>query len=91
MDKAIAIAEQAIAFLESIEGAERTQGIRAAANLRDTLSKVAANREAALSELQYGLSGKAVLDWQWSTETFARLDVLCSEYYVQWAKGHAAT
>ena len=91
MDKTIAIAEQAIAFLKSIEGAEKAQGIQAAANLESALSKLAANREAALSELQYGLSAKGVLDWQWSVETLVKLEAFCTEYYSHWAKSRVAT
>ena len=91
MKNPIGVAEQAIAFLESLEGDEKEQGLQAARNLRSALSKVAANREAALSELQYGLSGKGVLDWQWSGTTHAKLDALCSEYYQQWANNRGVT
>lgn len=91
MKNPIGVAEQAIAFLESLEGDEEEQGLQAARNLRSALSKVAANREAALSALQYGLSGKGVLDWQWSETTYATLDALCSEYYEQWANNRGAT
>ena len=87
----IGVAEQAIAFLESLEGNEKEQGTQAARILRSALSKVSANREAALSELQYGLSGKGVLDWQWRASTYTKLDVLCSEYYQQWANDRGVT
>ncbi len=91
MDRTIAIAKQTIAFLKSIEGAEKAQGIQAAANLQSALSKVAANHEGALSELQYGMSGKGVLDWQWSAETLVKLEALCNEYCIHWAKNRVAT
>ena len=91
MKNPIAVAEQAIVFLESLEGAEKEQGVQAARNLRSALAKVAENHDGALSELQYGLSGKGVLDWQWSASTYARLDNFCSEYYRQWANSPSVT
>ena len=85
MKDSIAVAKQAIAFLESLEGGEKDQGLLAARNLQSALSKVTDNPEAALTELQYGLSAKGVLDWQWQPVTYAKLAALCTEYYRQWS------
>ena len=83
MKDPIAVAKQIIDLLESLEDEEKDQGLLAARNLRDALSKVSEDRESALGELQYGLSAKGVLDWQWRPATYAKLDALCSECYRQ--------
>jgi len=91
MSDVIAIAEKAIAFLESLEGDESEQGLQAAQNLRSSLAKVVSDRDSALIELQYGLSWKGVLDWRWSKTTSEKLVTLCSEFSQAWLSSHKGT
>ena len=82
MNNPLAVAERVIIFLEALAEPEKEQGAEAAKIIRHSISKLAADREAALTSLQYDLSWKGVLDWQWSNETNAKLEAMCKEYWV---------
>ena len=81
------IAEQAVAYLQSITGAEASDAKRAVNILRSSLDKVDTDRRTALDELQYGLSAKGILELQWEDKTYTELSRWCYRYYEAWKHG----